>query len=96
MEVLRNPRFPQLLDVEMIEEAKLADGIEFRYGRKTTWQRWGRNYFLKVSRAEDGTVITVTIQSRKRTVLFDPAWKQEAEKALNRLEVLMELLGTDK
>ena len=42
---------------------------------------------------DDGTtkVIAVT-QSRKVTVIVDPYWKEEISKALNTLELILELL----
>lgn len=88
---LRNPYFSQCLDATFKEEAILSDGIEFRYIRKSDWSRYGRNYFVKVKKNQDGrTDVEVTTQSRKVTVLFDPNWEKEVEKIYGIINMLIE------
>lgn len=89
-QVLRNPDFSQCLDAKFLEEAIMADGTEFRYIRETTMSRYGRNYFIKLAKLPDGqTEVTVTTQSRKVTVLWDTAWKKEAERTFGFLDMLL-------
>lgn len=88
--ILRSPDFSKCLDATFIEEAIQPDGIEFRYIRKTVATRYGRNFYIKVKRiSEQEAGVSVTTQSRKVTVLFDTAWKREATRAFEFVELLL-------
>ncbi len=88
--ILRCPDFSKCLDAAFIEEAILSDAVEFRFIRKSTLWSYGRNYFIKVRKiAENSTDVSITVQSRKVTVLIDPNWEQEADKAYNFIEILL-------
>lgn len=88
--VLKSQDFCQCMDVELYEQAIVPDGHEFRYRRKTSMTRYGRNYFAKVSKTENGEQeVTVTTQSRKVTVLLDPMWKQEVERMFGFIDMLL-------
>ena len=91
---LRHPKFGGLLDAPLKEEAKDAEGVEFRFIRKSDAARYGRNYFVRPTSAADGsTDVKVIIQSRKVTVLLDPKWKNEAERVFNALDVMLEVVA---
>ena len=97
MDALRMPRFAELINAEYIEEATTQNGTEFRYIRKSTAVRYGRNFFINVvSNAEGKTIVTATIQSRKATVLLDTTWKIESDRIYASFETLVELLGSKK
>ncbi len=88
--VLRDPDFSRCIDAELIEEAIMADGVEFRFVRKTTMQRYGRNYYIKVRKlAEAECDVAVMTQSRKVTVLFDIQWKDEVQKVYGFVDMLL-------
>jgi hypothetical protein len=96
-DALRMPRFAELIDAEYIEEAITQNGTEFRYVRKSTSARYGRNFFINVATdAEGKTAVTATIQSRKVTVLLDNTWKLESDRAYASLETLVELIESKK
>lgn len=93
-EILRSSDFSKCIDADFIEEAILSDGVEFRYVRKTDITRYGRNFFIKVKKTEDNaTHVAVTTQSRKVTVLFDTAWKKEAERIFSLMDALLRAQG---
>ena len=88
--VLRNPDFSQCINADFLEEAILADGTEFRFVRKTTMTRYGRNYNVKVKKLTESEVsIAVTTQSRKITVLIDPQWKEEVNRVFGFIDMLL-------
>lgn len=87
--VLRDPDFSKAMQVEYVEEAILPDGVEFRYRRMSTAMKYGRNYFVKLKKAENATEAAVTTQSRKVTVLIDPLWKTETGRVYDFLEMLL-------
>ena len=93
MEILRSPKFATLIDATFTEEAKTQNGInciEFRYVKKTTMLRYGRNFFIVVPQVdEDTTNVTVTTQSRKVTVLLDTQWKSSVDHVFNVLNALL-------
>lgn len=93
MQILRSSKFATLIEAEFIEEVKLqknTDCIEFRYVRKTTPLRYGRNYFISVPQIDgDITTVTITTQSRKVTVLIDNAWKYSVDRVISVLEALL-------
>ena len=91
MDVLRNPNFATLIDAEFIEEAKTASYLEFRYIRKTTLTRYGRNFFIRVNQAESNkTNVTIITQSRKVTILFDSMWRSEIKHISSALNILIQ------
>lgn len=88
--VLRRSDFSKLLDAQFIEEAITPDGREFRYQKKTTLMRYGRNYFVNVKMiGENHTSVAVTTQSRKVTVLIDTSWEKEVTGIFNIMDVLL-------
>lgn len=89
--ILLNPDFCQCLGVEYIEAATYPDGaVEFRYKRKTTMTRYGRNYFVKIKKlGENQSEVTVATQSRKVTVLFDTQWKEEVQKTFGFIDMFL-------
>lgn len=87
--ILKSTDFSKCLDADFIEEAILSDGHEFRYQKKTNAFKYGRNYFVKIKETgENKTSVSVTTQSRKITVLFDPLWKKEVEKVFYFIDML--------
>ena len=98
MDILRNPKFSALIEADFVEEAKTAfskEGktatcIEFRYVRKTTPLRYGRNFFINVPQTDgDTTTVTVTTQSRKVTVVLDTVWQSEVKRVVTALEAMI-------
>ena len=90
--VLNDSRFCKMFESELSEEAKTADGIEFRFVKKTNVAKHGRNYNITVTDGESGsTKVTVTTQSRKVTVLWDPLWEKEVDHIFSILETFIEL-----
>lgn len=88
--VLRSPEFVQCMRADFVEEAILSDAIEFRFRRMTDWTRYGRNYFIKVkSDGKNGSVVSVTTQSRKLTVLIDTQWRKEVAAAFGFIDMLL-------
>ena len=88
--VLRNPDFSQCIDAEFLEQAIMPDGTEFRFVRKTTLTRYGRNYNVKVKKLTDTEVnVAVMTQSRKVTVLIDPQWKAEVNRIFGFIDMLL-------
>ena len=88
--LFRNQDFSKCIDADYIEEAIIRNYIEFRYVRKTNISRYGRNFFIKVEKAdEDITSVSVTTQSRKVTVLFDTSWKKEVTKVFDMIDILL-------
>ena len=91
MEILRSSNFATLIEAEYIEEAKTATCIEFRYVRKMSLSDHSRNFFIGVSPVDDETtMITITTQSRKPTVLFDTGWQAKVDRVAKVLEILLE------
>lgn len=89
-QILRSSDFQTCLDATFVEEALLPDAVEFRYQRLTSWKKYGRNYFVKLKKLDDNrTEVAVTTQSRKVTVLWDIAWKDETDKIFNYLLILL-------
>lgn len=89
-QVLRSSDFQTCLGAPFIEEAIVPDAVEFRYQRLTSWKKYGRNYFVKLKKLDDNrTEVAVTTQSRKVTVLWDIAWKDETDKIFNYLLILL-------
>ena len=90
MEALRDPRMALMIDAPLMLEGKNPEGIIFRYERKTTASRYGRNYEVLLTPGEnDTTNVKVTIQSRKVTVLLDTAWEKEAKRVYSGLDALL-------
>lgn len=88
--VLRQPDFSQCVDAVLVEEAILPDGVEFRFVRKTTMTRYGRNYFVRLVKVNDEqTSVTITTQSRKYTVLWDTSWKNEVNRTFGFIDLLL-------
>ena len=59
--ILRNPKISEILEAEFKEEAKMSNAIEFRYTRKTTLTKYGRNFYVKIeSIDEKNSVVTVS------------------------------------
>lgn len=94
MDTLRNPKFAALIEAELLEEAKTATYVEFRYTRKTSiaHNRYGRNFFIKVPQVDGNTTaVTITTQSRKVTVLLDTVWQSEVKRVFTALEAMLPL-----
>ena len=90
MEILRTPKFATLIEAELVEEAKTENHIEFRYARKTTLTSYGRNYFVTVPQIDgETTTVTITTQSKKKTVLVDIVWLSEAKRVSSVIEALI-------
>ncbi len=90
MEALRNPQLSAIIDASLMLEGKNPEGIIFRYERRSTMSRYGRNYEVLLTPGEGNTTdVKVTIQSRKVTVLIDPAWEAEAKRVYSGLELLL-------
>lgn len=88
--LFRNQDFRKCMDADYIEEAIISDYVEFRYIRKTTPFRYGRNFFIKVKKTGENTSsVSVTTQSRKVTVLLDTSWKKEVTQVFNFIDVLL-------
>ena len=90
--VLSDARFYKTLEAKLLEEAKTANGIEFRFYTKTSYQKYGRNFTVTVAGASDAnSKITVSTQSRKVTVLWDPLWEKEVNRIFSVIETFIEL-----
>ena len=91
-EIIKDERFQRTIDAEFIEEAITPQKHEFRFIRKTTAARYGRNIFISINDAgNNSTTVNATVQSRKITVLIDTSWKKEVERIFSALDILTEL-----
>lgn len=89
--ILRNPKICEFLEVEFKEEAKTSNAIEFRYTRKTTLIKYGRDFYVKIESTDaQNSVVTVTTKYHRYRTLFDHFGKSEIKKVFFFIDMLLE------